>query len=242
MKLLKLSDAFSDACDALRFAEPITHVYNPLQYARKPHHKYLRKYAAPGRAKTILLGMNPGPWGMAQTGIPFGEIAAARDFLDVADAVAKPAIEHPKRPVLGFDSPRSEVSGRRLWEWAESRFKTPDAFFDQFFILNYCPLCFMTETGKNFTPDKLPAHERHALEEVCDDFLRRTVEYLQPERVLGVGMFAEKKAKLALNEVVIQGKALEFGRILHPSPASPAANRGWAPQAEAQLQALGLLD
>ena len=33
---------------------------------------------------------------------------------------------------------------------------------------------------------------------------------------------------------------IRIGRVLHPSPASPAANRGWAAAAEKQLLALGV--
>ncbi len=241
MNLTARSDAFAKACNRLSFAEPVTHIYNPLDYAQKSHHLYLERYARPGKVKAIWLGMNPGPWGMAQTGVPFGEVAAARDFLGVAAEVGKPDFEHPKRPVTGFDCPRSEVSGRRVWEWAADYFGSADKFFDAFFILNYCPLCFMTETGKNFTPDKLPAGERLPLEKICDDFLVEVVEHLRPEWVIGVGKFAEKRARKALDGVLCNDKPLQFGSILHPSPASPAANRGWAPQAQAQLEKMGLI-
>ena len=39
----------------------------------------------------------PGPFGMAQTGIPFGEIEHVRDWIGVSCAVDKPKNEHPKR-------------------------------------------------------------------------------------------------------------------------------------------------
>jgi len=58
---------------------------------------------------------------------------------------------------------------------------------------------------------------------------------LQPEWVVGVGAFAEGRAKVALKDIDVQ-----VGRILHPSPASPAANRGWGEQATKQLEALGV--
>ncbi len=219
----------------LTFSAPVTHVYNPLEYAQTSHENYLSKYANEG-VKVVMLGMNPGPWGMAQTGVPFGEVAAARDWLKVGAEVGKPKVEHPKRPVQGFDCPRSEVSGRRLWGWAMERFKTPDAFFERFFVLNYCPLSFMEESGRNRIPEKLPADERAPLFKACDKALSATIDALKPEWVLGVGGFAEKRARM-----VLDGRGLKFGKILHPSPASPAANRGWAPAAEKQLVALGLL-
>lgn len=219
----------------LRFARPVAYVYNPLDYAWEAHRQYLERWGA-GRKKTLLLGMNPGPWGMAQNGVPFGEVSMVRDWLGIDAAVRKPAREHPKRPVEGLACARSEVSGARLWGWARERFKTPKAFFKDFLILNYCPLSFMEESGRNLTPDKLPKAEREPLERLCDAALRATVEHYRPERVIGVGAFAMKRAQRALD-----GLDVAIGTILHPSPASPAANRGWAAQAERQLRDLGAL-
>jgi single-strand selective monofunctional uracil DNA glycosylase len=219
----------------LRFAPPVTHVYDPSDYAREPLEEYLRRYARPG-CEAVLLGMNPGPWGMAQTGVPFGEVAVVRDWFEIEGRIGRPDPEHPKRPVTGFDCERSEVSGRRLWGWARERFGTPERFFERFFVWNHCPLCFMEEGGRNRTPDKLPASEREPLLAACDEALRRMVEHLAPRWVVGIGKYAEDRARIALD-----GLDLRFGRVLHPSPASPVANRGWAPQAERQLEELGLL-
>jgi single-strand selective monofunctional uracil DNA glycosylase len=179
--------------------------------------------------------MNPGPFGMAQTGVPFGEVRAVREWLKIEDRVGKPKIEHEKRPIEGFECTRSEVSGQRLWGWARARFGTPEAFFKRFFVWNYCPLVFMEELGRNRTPDKLTAKERDALFAVCDKALREVHNAISPKRVIGIGRFAEDRARRALGDDV----AVET--ILHPSPASPAANRGWAPQVEKQLAAMGLV-
>lgn len=218
----------------LDFAPPVAHVYNPLVYARRSAERYLERFARPG-PEAFFLGMNPGPFGMAQTGVPFGEVALVRDWLGIEERVDRPEDEHPKRPVLGFDCTRSEVSGARLWGWARERFGEPERFFERFFVWNYCPLVFLEEGGRNRTPDKLPAAERATLFEACDLALRRLVDHLGPERVIGVGKFAEDRAREALGDT-----APPLGRILHPSPASPLANRGWAPQAEQQLAALGV--
>lgn len=219
----------------LQFAAPTTHVYNPLDYAWEPHRLYLERFGG-ASGRVVLLGMNPGPWGMAQTGVPFGEVELVRDWMGIEAPVNKPKGEHPKKRVEGFACTRSEVSGARLWGWARERFGTPEAFFERFFVVNYCPLLFLEESGKNRTPDKLPAHEASAVQERCDRALRDLVAALAPSRVIGVGVYAEKRAKEAL-----AGNAFPIGRILHPSPASPVANRGWAPQAEKQLAALGVL-
>ncbi len=233
-ELSAITDDLLADLDGLTFGRPVTHVYNPLVYARASWDAYCGRYGQ-GAKEVVLLGMNPGPWGMAQTGVPFGEVDAARRWLDLERPVGKPAKEHPKRPVLGFECPRSEVSGRRLWGWAEERFGAPDAFFARFFVLNYCPLSFMEESGRNFIPEKLPAAEREPLFAACDAALRRSVQALRPRMVLGVGKFAEQRARR-----VLEGIDVSIGSILHPSPASPAANRGWAAQAEAQLAALGI--
>ncbi|MBW2243804.1 MAG: single-stranded DNA-binding protein [Deltaproteobacteria bacterium] len=218
----------------LRFEAPVTHVYNPLVYAARPHRAYLRRFAAT-RKRVVYLGMNPGPYGMAQTGVPFGEIALVRDWMGIEAPVGRPDPEHPKRPVEGFACARSEVSGARLWGAIAEHYDTAEHFFRGAFVANYCPLVFMEESGKNRTPDKLPARERDPVYSACDQHLRRLVELLEPEWLIGIGKFAETRGRDAL-----EGMDVKIASILHPSPASPAANRGWAPQARQQLSELGI--
>ncbi|MBX7254733.1 MAG: single-stranded DNA-binding protein [Candidatus Hydrogenedentes bacterium] len=234
MRLPDISNTLTDDLRQLRFSAPITHVYNPLEYARAPHNRYLERYGnAPKEA--LFLGMNPGPFGMAQTGVPFGDVVLVRDWMGIDEPVGKPVREHPKRPIDGFACRRREVSGSRLWGWARDTFGAPESFFARFFVWNYCPLCFMEESGRNFTPDKLPAPERAAVNAACDRALRHVVEALGPGRVYGVGAFAEARAREAL-----AGANVTIGRIPHPSPASPAANRGWAEQVTKALLADGI--
>jgi len=233
-RLVAAAQRLSDAVEKLSFGEPTTHVYNPLRYARAPHEQFIRKHGNSPK-KVVFMGMNPGPFGMAQTGVPFGEIDHVRDWVGVQAEVKKPQPEHPKRPIDGFACIRSEVSGRRLWGAFKERFGPAEAFFADHFIVNYCPLVFMEASGKNRTPDKMPATETEALYAACDRHLRELVEVLRPEWLIGVGAFAEGRAKQALADVDIK-----FARILHPSPASPAANRGWAEQATRQLVDLGI--
>jgi single-strand selective monofunctional uracil DNA glycosylase len=234
MTLVDVSRSLSQSVARLRFADPVHCVYNPLDYARAPHERYLSRYGT-GPKEVLLLGMNPGPFGMVQTGVPFGDVTMVRDWLGVSAPVEKPQHEHPKRPVLGFECHRSEVSGARLWGWARDRFGTPDGFFARFFVANYCPLAFMEAGARNRTPDKLPAEEQQALSAICDDALRQVVRLLRPRIVVGVGGFAERRARAALSET-----GVDIGTILHPSPASPLANRGWAATIERQLAALGV--
>ncbi|MBS0511065.1 MAG: single-stranded DNA-binding protein [Proteobacteria bacterium] len=235
--LVAAARELSAAVDGLRFTAPVTHVYNPLDYAWNVHEHYLRRYGE-GRKRVVFVGMNPGPFGMAQIGVPFGEIATARDWLGLEGPVGQPAQANPKRPVQGFDCPRSEVSGQRLWGLFRDRFGTPEAFFAEHFVSNYCPLAFF-EDGRNLTPDKLPAAEQRPLLAACDAHLRAVVHALQPEWVIGIGAWAEKRAAEALADTPA-AQSLRFGRVLHPSPASPAANRGWAEAATRQLTELGV--
>jgi len=216
--------------DRLKFKPPVAHVYNPLTYAWQAHEDYLFRFGGSPK-RVVFLGMNPGPFGMTQTGIPFGEIAAVRDWLGIRAEVETPKNQHPQRPILGFDCPRSEVSGRRLWGLFARRFGSPERFFAGHFVANYCPLVFCEASGRNLTPDKLPAAERDRLFSVCDQHLRRVIDILRPEWMIGVGDFAARRG-----ELVAAGTAIRVGRILHPSPASPAANRqDWGVTATRQL-------
>src|SRR5581483_3451414 len=168
-------------------------------------------------------------------GIPFGEISAVRDWLGIHAAIRRPRLEHPKRPVLGFDCLRSEISGQRLWKLFADRFGTAKTFFADHFVVNYCPLAFCGETGCNLTPDKLRRVECKKLFTACDAHLRHVLETLEPEWLIGIGGFAAERGTL-----VAEGLPIRIGQILHPSPASPAANRGWAAAATRQLETLGV--
>lgn len=231
--LIDAARALSHEVGQLTFSPPVSHIYNPLEYAWAPHERYLQRYGAE-RKKIVFIGMNPGPFGMVQCGIPFGEIAAARDWMGIDAPVERPARENPKRPIEGFACLRSEVSGRRLWGLFQQRFGSAEAFFAEHFVANYCPLAFFDQ-GRNLTPDKLPSAEAEPLYAACDEHLRKLVDALRPQWVIGIGGFAEARAANAL-----AGMGVRIGKVLHPSPASPAANRGWAEAATRQLAAQGI--
>ena len=148
--LLVATDELVHELRVLDFGPPVTHVYNPLVYAARSHEQYVRQFGNSTK-QVLFMGMNPGPWGMAQTGVPFGEIPAARDWMGIEEPVDKPAPEHPKRPVEGFACTRSEVSGRRLWGYFAEKFGTPQQFFSSHYVVNYCPLVWMEESGRNRT-------------------------------------------------------------------------------------------
>ncbi len=233
-EVLRAAAALRDAVAPLKFSAPVTHIYNPLDYAWPAHEQYVRKFAT-GPKRLIFLGMNPGPFGMAQTGVPFGEVPSVRDWLGVRAEIKRPSNEHPKRPVLGFDCPRCEVSGQRLWGLFVQRFGRAEDFFREHFVVNYCPLVFMEESGRNVTPDKLPKREVKKLFAACDAHLESIVQTLHPEWLVSIGGFAFERVQV----LATKHSQLSTAQILHPSPASPAANRNWAGVVTAQLQTCG---
>jgi single-strand selective monofunctional uracil DNA glycosylase len=172
---------------------------------------------------------------MAQTGVPFGDVVAVRDWIGISAPVGRPPVEHPKRPVLGFNLKRREGSGKRLWGWAESKFESADSFFDEIFVHNYCPLLFLHETGRNIVPEKLSKAERARLFAPCDHALVKIVAAIAPEVVIGVGKFASSRAS-----EVLAGTGVCVDRILHPSPANPLANKDWAGQVEPVFRTYGV--
>ena len=233
--------AFGQSFEGWRPTTPdIAHVYNPLIYAWQAHEAYLERalWDRP-QGRVLWLGINPGPWGMAQTATPFGDVASVRDWMGVGPVeVGQPADPSPLRPIEGFSLTRREVSGQRLWAWAAGRFGAADACFDAMFVWNFCPLMFLhAQRARNVTPDRLNAADQAAILPPCDDMLRALVAHIQPSHVLGVGRFTTARATAAL-ATLPDPPPVHY--MLHPSPASPAANRGWAAQADARLVELGI--
>jgi len=218
----------------LKFGSPVAYVYNPLEYARQAFDSYVGLYGQ-GPKEIVFVGMNPGPWGMAQTGVPFGDVEVVKGWLGIETPIGQPSHMHPKRPVDGFECTRGEVSGKRFWGWARQTFGKPGRFFSRFFVANYCPLLFVEESGRNRTPDKLPVAERKPVMAACDRALKDLVSFLAPRIVVGVGAFAESRARIALSDLNVI-----VGRVTHPSPANPKANRGWDRLVMQELEGLGI--
>jgi len=232
--LVKIAGDLYRDLKMIPFHAPVANVYDPADYAREPLKMYLEKYGqAPKRV--VFVGMNPGPWGMVQTGVPFGEVNLVRDWMGIEGNVGVPERPHPKRPVEGFTCRRREVSGQRLWGWARRRFGSSERFFRENFVLNYCPLAFFDERGRNLTPEKLRVSDRETLFGLCDDASRESIRVLEPQFVLGIGKFAFERLSFAL-----EGMKVRIGRITHPSPANPMANRGWEDIIEKELAKLGI--
>jgi single-strand selective monofunctional uracil DNA glycosylase len=237
--VLRAGQELAEKAGGLTFGAPVAFTYNPLDYAWDPFERYVRRYGN-SKKRVLYLGMNPGPFGMAQTGVPFGEIEAVRDWLQIEGKVGRPAQTHPKRPVEGFACKRSEVSGRRLWGLFRDIYGTADQFFAESFVANYCPLIWMSESGANVTPDKLPAETREKVDAICLAHLTQLIDILQPSILVGVGAYATGKFKETLSAFPGQKKIV--GTLLHPSPASPIANKCWPSRPLEQLKELGIVD
>ncbi len=233
--ILSAARELSEEVGQLRFSTPVAYTYNPLDYAWAGHEAYVRRFGG-GQKDILFLGMNPGPFGMAQTGVPFGEIPAVTLWMGIQAAVGQPPATHPKRPVQGFSCPRSEVSGRRLWGLFEEMYGTAENFFARAYVANYCPLIWMSETGANITPDKLPREQVERVDAACRRHLVRLMEITRPKLLVGVGAYALRQLETAAAALPQeQQEGLVLGTILHPSPASPVANKFWPQRPREQL-------
>lgn len=232
--LERITDTLVSEVADLTFGPPVAFTYNPLVYAREPWRLYCNRFGRSPK-RVLLVGLNPGPFGMAQVGVPFGEIAAVRDWMGIQAPVGRPKVEHPARPVLGFSCPRSEISGKRLWGWAMNGWESADDFFNTFFVTNYCPLVFMEASGRNLTPDKLPSVQRGRLFGACDKAIQDTVKHFAPEFVMGMGTVTTTRLRESLD-----GVDVTIGQIPHPSPANPAANRGWDALMDRAMAGIGI--
>jgi len=237
-EFLKIEQELSKNLLHIEYSETkVKYISNPVEHAKEPHTSFLEKYLNGGKS-ILFLGMNPGPWGMCQTGVPFGEVQTCKNWLKICGNVTQPKNYHPKRPIEGFGCKRREVSGERFWRFFEMKCKTPDVFFKDCFVYNHCPLAFMTETGKNITPPQIGADKRALINNLCDNALVDVIKLLGVSSVIGVGKFAEKRANEIKKKFNLD---ISVFFLLHPSPASPAANKGWSDIAEVSLRQMNIL-
>ncbi|XP_030275625.1 single-strand selective monofunctional uracil DNA glycosylase [Sparus aurata] len=236
-RFLKVELELNTLLRELTFSEPVRYIYNPLEYAWETHRCYVEKYCQAGQ-RVLFLGMNPGPFGMAQTGVPFGEVKSVVDWLQITGEVGHPPDEHPKRRITGLACKQSEVSGARFWGFFRKVCGEPAQFFRHCFVHNLCPLIFMSASGKNLTPPELSAGEREKLLGLCDIALCQAVVALGVSMVIGVGKVAEQRARRALSAADVN---VRVEGIMHPSPRNPLANKGWEDVAKRKLEELGVM-
>jgi single-strand selective monofunctional uracil DNA glycosylase len=169
---------------------------------------------------------------MAQSGVPFGSTNMAKTFLQIEPHSLKtPHNAHPKRPIEGLQLERQEVSGERLWGLMKQHYGTAENTFDNLFVVNHCPLLLLGQSGKNLTPDKLPSNIMKPILDACDQHLLEVVDILQADRIIGIGKYAEVRARKALTAgktgkgISNDGREIHISTCWHPSPASPLANK-----------------
>lgn len=131
-----------------------------------------------------------------------------------------------------------QVSGARFWELFRRLCPTPESFFNNCAIHNLCPLAFMTETGKNVAPSDMPVKILRQLDSLCDTTFLEVVSLFKVEHVITVGKYAYTCAQKAMTAANVTHVALHC--MMHPSPANPSANKGWADIAEGQLREFGV--
>jgi single-strand selective monofunctional uracil DNA glycosylase len=241
MELPEAAQRTAKRCGALTFDEPVAWTYNPLDYAWEGYASYLERFADDPK-QALFVGMNPGPWGMGQTGVPFGDIDCVTDGMGIEAEVDDPRDHRPdERPVHGYDCPRNERSGTRLYGGLAEAFGTLEDAYEHLFVANYCPLLFFDEEGSNITPPRLRKADREALFEVCDEHLSRLVDHFDPQALVGVGRFAERRIEAVLEA---RGEQRQVEYLLHPSPANPMANKDggdfWRAQLAETLEACGI--
>ncbi len=209
-----------DATAVLDPGPPVETIYRPLEYAWDIHRDYLATFGGPPK-DALFVGMNPGPWGMGQTGVPFGDPTVVGRWLRLNDHVVEPPEEElPQRPVRGLDSSHTEVSGQRLWGLLRDLYTTPQAALERLLVVNHCPLLMFDIQHRNVTPDQLRVGFKENLLEVCDEGLERIATATQAGLLIGVGTYAEERCK-----VVAERLGIGSASIPHPSPASPLANK-----------------
>ena len=82
---------------------------------------------------------------------------------------------------------RSGVHSRYFQDLCAGR---SELFYENCLVYNFCPLSFMEDSARNITPDQLRGEAKKRLLEFCDEALRKVVELLQPDMIVGVGKFA----------------------------------------------------
>jgi len=196
---------------------------DPTSYAFGNYTRFMQ-LAASGPRLALFVGMNPGPHGMAQTGIPFGDVDTARVLLGGADTIdplpGLRAASGAAWDCKGLAYHRGEQSGMRLWSALSQLCGSPQAALERCCIVNYCPLYMVGPELENITPSDLP--RRHditrALEAACDEHLRQLVLGLEVKTVLSFGSYAHASARRALS-----GFPVDFYTTPHPSPRRGSA-------------------
>ncbi|XP_013171163.1 PREDICTED: single-strand selective monofunctional uracil DNA glycosylase [Papilio xuthus] len=239
-EFLHLIDDLNNKLEIFQFPAAIKCIYNPTIYARHTFEMYVRKYC--NTKKSIMFfGMNPGPFGMSQTGVPFGDVSSVREWLGIEGPVGKPPKELETRPVRGFECTRTEISGKRFWGLLKEICGTPEKFFESSFVYNYLNQQWMKTNGCNLTPGDFKVTEMKALYEICDPIFIKVLELYNVQTIIAVGKFCETRAHKAIEAYLpSKGKTIKVLYLPHPSPRT-VNNNNWDEKALEYLERYDLL-
>ncbi|XP_059053181.1 single-strand selective monofunctional uracil DNA glycosylase-like isoform X1 [Achroia grisella] len=237
-EFLDLIDQLNVNLEKLQLPNSVQCIYNPTIYARNTFEQYVRKYCNT-KKKVMFFGMNPGPWGMSQTGVPFGEVASVRDWLHIIGPVGKPPTELSNRQVNGFNCKRPEISGKRFWGLFKKICRNPENFFHSSFVYNYLPQQWMKNSGANVTPGEFSASDMRPLYAICDPIFVKVLEIYEVETIIAVGKFCEKRAQKAIKQY-LPNATIQIFYLPHPSPRS-VNNTNWEEKAENCLKNFNII-
>lgn len=213
--IIKLSAAMAEELGRAHFSFSGT-VCDPLVYAWDNYEAFIRLSARAGQ-KVLFLGMNPGPYGMMQTGVPFGDVMMVRDYLGISGDIDMPAAQPENKPIVGMKTTKREASGMKFWGMAAS-YGDPESFFSAAAVLTYCPLVFI-DGKRNVTPSELPRSDRRTIDSICQGYLERMMDILRPRKAIALGHYAEERLRKAgIDDPVY---------FPHPSPRNPSSSAFW---------------
>lgn len=234
----QLEQQLSYALRNVPLPSEVVAMYDPIEYARELHLAYMERFLN-GPKPVLFLGMNPGPWGMCQTGVPFGHVPSVRDWMQLRGEVLKPLGELAIRPVEGLQCTRSEQSGSRWWGLFQDVCGTPERFFRNCFVYNICPLAFFKASGANVTPAELKGSKAQ-IKQISCDYLVRALELIQPTIVVSVGRYVDDCVKALVKQRRLDPNRMQFKYMPHPSPRS-LNNTDWPQKARRWLEENGVM-
>ncbi len=213
--ILELSESLSSELEKVDW-EFAGIVCNPLVYAWENYAEYVRMSVS-NSSIILFLGMNPGPYGMMQTGVPFGDINAVKNYLKISGTVLEPECNPPHKRVEGMKISRGEISGQKFWKMA-STYGSPEEFFAVASVFSFCPLAFI-DGRRNITPDELPVSDRKTIDRICGSSLSALLDILSPSRCIALGHYAEKRLLSSGVDAPVY--------FPHPSPRNPKSMEFW---------------
>lgn len=238
-QFLDIECDLNNELNELQFPKNITHIYNPIVYALNLHCQYIKKFLN-GKKKVMLIGMNPGPNGMVQNGVPFGNTNTVKNLMKIQGQVDQPPSLNPKRPVTGLSCTTEEPSGVRIWNLLQKLAGSLEVFGEQCFLHNFCPLAFFDEQGKNITPSELKGKIKSTLRDICLKYLEKEIQLIQPEIIIAIGSYVGDSLRKLSKQSIYVRTNIKILQLAHPSPRS-LNNNNWPEKATEFFESNDLL-